>query len=79
MRKLSLPTAFGRVIRRLREDAGYSQMEFAAAAKISRTYAGELERGEKSISLDIVERVAQALGISYAELFRNIDDEIARR
>lgn len=54
-------------------------MEFAAAAKISRTYAGELERGEKSISLDIVERVAQALGISYAELFRNIDDEIARR
>lgn len=78
MRKPDLPKAFGRAVRRLREDAGYSQLDFANAAKISRTYAGELERGEKSITLDIVERVASALELSYSDLFRYVDEEAER-
>ncbi|HEY2064553.1 MAG TPA: helix-turn-helix transcriptional regulator [Gemmatimonadaceae bacterium] len=35
-------------MRRLREEAGYSQEAFADKAKVHRTYMGTVERGDKS-------------------------------
>jgi len=58
----------GRVMRRLRKQAGYSQDRFGAAVGIHRTYAGLLERGQTNPTLEVVHAVAAALGMSVVEL-----------
>jgi transcriptional regulator with XRE-family HTH domain len=58
-----------RVIRNRRADAGYSQAEFAHAAKVFRTFMGQIERGTANPSVKTLFRVAQVLGLSVTELF----------
>lgn len=58
-----------RAIRRLREERDISQEAFAQKAKVHRTTMSAIERGITNISVDIAERIANALGISLAELF----------
>jgi transcriptional regulator with XRE-family HTH domain len=64
----SLREKLGRAIRRLRREAGYSQEGFADAVGVHRTYMGAVERGEVNISLDNIERIALALGLTAGEL-----------
>jgi transcriptional regulator with XRE-family HTH domain len=55
-------------LRRLREGLGWSQEALADRAGLHRTYVGSVERGERNISIDNIERLAGALGVSAASL-----------
>lgn len=55
-------------VRRLRTERGISQDELADLAQLHRTYVGAIERGERNITLDTLERLAKALGCSCAQL-----------
>lgn len=59
---------FGRRVRELRSDQGYSQESFADLCELDRTYIGGIERGERNVALRNIERIAEALGITLAEL-----------
>ena len=61
----------GERIRELREQRGMSQEGLGTKAKIHRTYIGSVERGEQNVSIINIERIARALGVSLAELFRS--------
>mgnify|MGYP003383652805 CR=1 FL=1 len=61
---------FAANLRRCREAKGLSQEALAAAAKLHRTYVGSVERGERNVSIDNMERLAGALGVELAELVR---------
>lgn len=67
--------AFGRVIRRLRTEKGIGQDRLAEISGLHRTYVGSIERGERNLSLANIERLAQSLGVTLAELFANVDRE----
>lgn len=67
--KTSARVLFGAEIRRLREKKGYSQESFAEACGLHRTYIGAIERGERNVSIDNIERIAAALGVPIAALF----------
>jgi transcriptional regulator with XRE-family HTH domain len=69
----SLRVRFGRAVRRLREEADYSQESFADAVGVHRTYMGTLERGRGNPSLDVIAKVARGLGISLAKLFEAVE------
>jgi len=63
----------GKAVRRLRTAAGYSQEGFADACKLHRTYIGAIERGEKNLTTDTIERIANTLNVSPYELFREAE------
>jgi len=60
---------FGERIRTLRQSRGLSQERLADLAGVHRTYLSSLERGERNVSLDNIYALAEALGVSPADLF----------
>ena len=68
-----LPSARVRVgenIRRLRKEKGLSQEGLAEVAEFHRTYVSQLERCVTNISIDGLERLAQALDVDIIELLQ---------
>jgi transcriptional regulator with XRE-family HTH domain len=61
---------FANNLRREREARGLSQEALADLAGLHRTYVGSVERGERNISIDNMERLSGALGLDVAELVR---------
>ena len=48
---------------------GYSQESFAHACSLHRIDIGAIERGERNVSIDNVERIASTLGIDISDIF----------
>ncbi len=57
------------MLKELREAKGLSQVALAKTAKVGRTYLVKLESGDKkNPSLDVLKRLARALGVPVTEL-----------
>ncbi len=59
---------FGEKVRDERHKLNLSQEELAFRAGVHRTYIGMIERAEKNITLENIEKVAKALKININEL-----------
>jgi transcriptional regulator with XRE-family HTH domain len=63
----------GNVIRELRTKDRLTIADVAGQAGMSRGMLSKIENGQASTSLDALSRIAQALGVSLAHLFRDFD------
>ena len=70
---MSLQEDLGRTIIRLRKEKGYSQEAFANEAGIDRRYMSDIEKGKRNISIDILDRVCNKLGIKISEFFVEVE------
>lgn len=59
---------FAARMRAVRLSAGLSQEALAEACGLHRTYIGSVERGERNISIDNIERIAVSLGVAPSAL-----------
>jgi transcriptional regulator with XRE-family HTH domain len=60
---------FGRRVRELRNQHGWSQEQLAERADLNRTYVADIERGVRNPSLGTIERLARGLGCRIPDLF----------
>lgn len=60
---MTLIEVFGRNVRAARKQQGWTQEQLAFEAGVKRAYLSEVENGQRNVSLDVVEKLAQALGI----------------
>lgn len=60
---------FGKRVRDERMRLGLSQEELASRAGVHRTYIGMIERAEKNITLENIEKISKALKITLSEIF----------
>jgi transcriptional regulator with XRE-family HTH domain len=67
---------FGKMVRRLRERQGFSQEAFAYHAQIDRSYQGRIERGEVSVTLQMMQILAGALRIPLHDFLRKLAEEV---
>jgi transcriptional regulator with XRE-family HTH domain len=66
----NLQRIVGRNLRRYRLDRGYSQEAFAVHMGVHRTYMGSVERGERNLTLQTLEKIADFLEVDPLELLR---------
>lgn len=59
-----------RNLKRLRREKGMSQEELADRAEINRNYVGMVERSENAATVDLLEKLAEALGAKPIDFFR---------
>ena len=60
---------FGNRVRQERIKKNLSQEGLADLAGVHRTYIGMIERAEKNITLENIEKIAKALNIDISKLF----------
>lgn len=71
---MSKPTAgrlrrtFAANLKRVRLQKEMSQERLAELTGLHRTYVGSVERGERNVSIDNIERFARSLGVTAASL-----------
>jgi transcriptional regulator with XRE-family HTH domain len=65
---LTAREVFARNVRRVRRWKEISQESLALEADLSRPYIGQIERGERAVSIDIMGQIAIALGVALREL-----------
>jgi transcriptional regulator with XRE-family HTH domain len=63
---------FGKKVREERTKLGLSQEELATRAKVHRTYIGMIERAEKNITLENIQKIARSLNIKLSEIFKDM-------
>ena len=66
--KETIRQIFARNLRRTRVDKSLSQEALAVLSGLHRTYIGSVERGERNISIDNMEKVSLALGCTLQDL-----------
>ncbi|TCV85821.1 helix-turn-helix protein [Sulfurirhabdus autotrophica] len=69
---ISARQRFAMNLRKARLARDISQEELAELAELHRTYVGSVERGERNISIDNMERLATALQLDVIELLQGI-------
>jgi transcriptional regulator with XRE-family HTH domain len=68
---MNIQLLFGQNVRLAREKNGWSQDRLSEASDLHRTYISGIERGVRNPTITIVNKLALALGVTVADLFKN--------
>jgi len=68
--------AFGLAVRRKRNKLKLSQEEFAEKADIHRTYVSSIELGKVAVGIEVIYKMAKALGIPLYRLVQQAEKNL---
>ena len=66
---MNIKVKFGENVKKLRIAKGLSQEAFAHLADLDRTYIPSIEKGERNVSIVVIEKIANALNVEIKKLF----------
>ena len=64
---------YGQIVRELRLSKNFSQETLADLCGLHRTYISDVELGKRNVSLENIEKIAKALGVSLTQVFERIE------
>lgn len=64
----------GKRLRSYRTAQGLSQEKLAERAGLHPTYIGQVERGEKNLTIESLEKVTKALDVRISDIFEKIEE-----
>ncbi len=73
---MNIIKTFGNNVKKYRLQANISQEKLAEMSNLHRTYISDIERYERNVSLDSVQKIADALNIGPDKLLESTDDEV---
>lgn len=66
---MDIKKKFGEKVKKLRIEKKLSQEALANEANLDRTYIPGIEKGERNVSITVIEKLAIALGVEIRDLF----------
>lgn len=73
---MNVALVFGKVLRKMRLDAGLTQEQLALDADLRRTYISILELGQQQPSLTTLLKIAAALNCSAQQIIANVESRL---
>lgn len=67
--KQTITDCLGQVIRELRIEAGFNQVEFSERSGFYQTYLSRIENGQANPTINAIEVIAETLGLNIFDLF----------
>ena len=67
---MDIKQKFGRKLKEIRLIKGLTQEKLANIADLDRTYIPSIEKGERNVSITVIEKLAKALGLSMTDLIK---------
>ena len=67
---MDIKKKIGEKIKLLRIEKGWSQEKLALNADLDRTYIPSIEKGERNVSITVVQKIADAFEVEISELFK---------
>jgi len=64
---------FGKRVKELRTEKELSQESLANLAELDRTYIPSIEKGERNVSLEVIQKLSKAFEIKISELLNGIE------
>ncbi len=64
---------FGAVLRRLRQERGYTIEEAAKRGGVTANYLGDVERGQRNPTMKVVARLLAGLRVTWSEFAQHLD------
>lgn len=75
---MDITAAFGKTLRKLRIARGLTQEQLGFEASLRRTYISSLELGEKGPSLQTIQKLSAAFGVSASKLISEVEKNIKK-
>ena len=67
---MDIKKKIGEKIKNLRLEKGWSQEKLALTADLDRTYIPSIEKGNRNVSITVIEKIANALNVEIIELLK---------
>lgn len=64
---------FGKRLKQLRQENELSQEGLAHLAELDRTYIPSIEKGERNVSLEVIQKLSKAFKMKISELLKGIE------
>lgn len=64
---------FGKRVKELRQAKNLSQEALGHLAELDRTYIPSIEKGERNVSIEVIQKLSIAFEIKISEFLKNID------
>lgn len=71
---MDIVKVFGTNVRRYRKTKGLSQEKLGELSELHRTYISDIERSQRSIALENIQRIADALEVETYKFFLEGED-----
>lgn len=71
---MDIKKKFGKRVKKLRLEKGLSQEKLAYEADLDRTYIPSIEKGERNVSITVIEKIAKALKVKISVLFDELTE-----